>query len=770
MKGGNEQQTRHIMCCEVDDSAEDSAVDRNPNLPNSGGSDHQQQQQQQQQESAYYSTEQTNVNPNVVAEEYLAAQEWMPTWYTRSDGWLGQTYEQALDFCQSLGDTSDLCQYSVICPTGPNHLPYGGKVVEAGGSWAPIKDSKNGWVQVGDENVCIRYMTLHLETPSWGITGEANEDITRHLPCCTAPFLPTYNPTTTETNFDEDVTASFAVPTSSNTLPSGNGEMNNYELAAMEYEPVFYDRSTGWTGQTWNEAITFCASRKNNFNEQMALCPFDALCPMGPGSMPFQGEKFDFFQTWVPINGAQENEWIQVGSDPDTQCITHSQVVGHQADWGVTGVGNEGITRHVMCCAINGGRHDFSQVEQPATVVNVADAVAKVESKYKPVEYDRQSGWEGSTYVDAIVFCASQDSRIPCPFEAYCPNGEYAGPYGGVSDNPNGAWAPMINAPNSWVQIGNVATCQKYNDIHSHPPSWGLTGENSESFTQSLLCCEEPYEHESSLVKPFSPLSDKEETVVNDLHPVWFSRSHGYRGTNHEEAELFCNTVVGLHLCPIEAYCPNGPTDQKPLYLQKDAFQGEQWAPVSPSAGTQTDLGNKYVMIGTLGDNPYSTCTTYDSLHANPLPPWSADGSKTELKQHVMCCEGAETKQQQHAIEAQMSPIWLDTKHGWGGGSHQDAQKFCNELGGKKLCPYSAYCPHGVGRQPLGGHSTDFNSQGVQYAPLFGESNEWVMIGQKDGNAATTCMLHTQLEGGEPDWGLNEERQDIKNHILCCGV
>jgi len=765
--GSTQNEVANAYPDEAVDSAVDSAVDRNPNLPNSVGSDQQQQQQQQQQESAFYNTEQTNVKPNVVAEEYLAAQEWNPTWYSRSDGWLGQTYDQASDFCKSLGDTSDLCMYSVICPTGPNHLPYGGEVTEEGGSWAPIKDSKNGWVSVGDSNVCIRYMTLHLETPSWGITGIGNEEITRHLPCCTAPYLPTYSPTPT-VNVDPSV--AFEVPTSSNTLHAANGEMNSYELAANEYEPVWYDRSTGWTGRTWNEAISFCSSKKNNFNEQMVLCPMDAICPMGSGQMPYQGTKPDFLQTWVPIYAAQENEWVQIGSDPDTQCMTHEQIFGHQADWGLTGIGNEEITRHIMCCAINAG-HDFTEIEQPTSVINAADAVAKVKSKYKPVAYDRQSGWQGSTYADAIVFCASQKSRIPCPFEAYCPNGEYADPYGGVSDNPNGAWAPMMDAPNSWVQIGKVATCQKYNDIHSHPPLWGITDEDSESFTRNLLCCEEPYETESSLVKPFSPLTDKEEVALNHLHPVWFSRSHGYHGTTHEEAELFCNSVVGMRLCPIEAYCPNGPSsDQKPLYLQKDAFQGEQWAPVSPSSGTLNYLGNNYVMIGTLDDDPSSTCLPYDSLHTNPLPPWSADGSKTELKQHVMCCEKAEDIEQQQAIERQMSPIWLDAKHGWSGGSHQDAQKFCNELGGKKLCPLAAYCPHGIGRQPLGGHSADFNSQGVQYAPLSGDSNSWVMIGQKDGNAATTCMMHTQLEGGEPDWGLNDERKEIKNHILCCSM
>lgn len=124
---------------------------------------------------------------------------------------------------------------------------------------------------------------------------------------------------------------------------------------------------------------------------------------------------------------------------------------------------------------------------------------------------------------------------------------------------------------------------------------------------------------------------------------------------------------------------------------------------------------------------------------------------------------------QQHAVVSQgVFPVWLDKKHGWSGGSYQDAEEFCHGMGGKKLCPYAIYCPDGFGRQPLGGHNAVLNNEGIQYAPIFGANNQWVMVGQKDGNAATTCMLHSQLEGGLPDWGLNEERQDLKNHILCC--
>ena len=70
----------------------------------------------------------------------------------------------------------------------------------------------------------------------------------------------------------------------------------------------------------------------------------------------------------------------------------------------------------------------------------------------------------------------------------------------------------------------------------------------------------------------------------------------------------------------------------------------------------------------------------------------------------------------EQAISRNMNPIWLDASHGWKGGSYSDAEQFCRGLGGKKLCPFAAYCPHGPGMNPMGGHSSDFNFEGEQYA------------------------------------------------------
>ena len=64
-----------------------------------------------------------------------------------------------------------------------------------------------------------------------------------------------------------------------------------------------------------------------------------------------------------------------------------------------------------------------------------------------------------------------------------------------------------------------------------------------------------------------------------------------------------------------------------------------------------------------------------------------------------------------------------------------------------------------------------FVPQGEQWAPVYhnsSPSNYWVMIGQKYQNSATTCMDNWELEGHSPNWGLSDERADLKKYIMCC--
>ena len=122
-------------------------------------------------------------------------------------------------------------------------------------------------------------------------------------------------------------------------------------------------------------------------------------------------------------------------------------------------------------------------------------------------------------------------------------------------------------------------------------------------------------------------------------------------------------------------------------------------------------------------------------------------------------------------LHEKFKPLWLSSNEGWNGGSHDDAVQFCSSIRGKQLCPYSAMCPHGPGKPVMGGrHQLTFTTTGEQYAPVMGGHNHWVYIGTKDDERSATCMTHRQLEGSSPSWGLNSERSEVKQHIMCCTV
>lgn len=360
------------------------------------------------------------------------------------------------------------------------------------------------------------------------------------------------------------------------------------------------------------------------------------------------------------------------------------------------------------------------------------------------------------------------------------------------------SWAPIIDAPNGWVQVGEEDTCELYTDLFKGPPEWGLSGQNSEDMTRHLMCCLEEPEPEVQQTEDYEdlpPFTQDEQNVLDIFKAQWYGREEGYQGGTYSEAMQFCHTVANMELCPLVAYCPNGPTEEangRPLFLQLPPFPDEQWAPIAPEEDNEDDI---YVLIGQLNQNPVTTCHTYRSFNNGQLPQWGIDGSRPDLKQYVLCCkdptyvsEGLnnptvdltigspaiadqildkEDFDVESAIANNLEPQWLDYDAGWYGGSHDDAEDFCLTLG-RQICPYAAYCPHGPGQPISGGHSTDIASEGVQWAPVFGHENHWVMVGKKHGNSATTCFGHEDLEGVPPEWGLDTSRHEIKMHIMCC--
>jgi len=330
-----------------------------------------------------------------------------------------------------------------------------------------------------------------------------------------------------------------------------------------------------------------------------------------------------------------------------------------------------------------------------------------------------------------------------------------------------------MDVPNGWVQIGSYGknsmsnSCMDYNSLHETPPLWGLFGDASTDMTPRIMCCKEPGNgaiNEIAVNNGNIPLSvatvktKNEQAVLEEMHPVWFGREHGYRGTTWAVASDFCQAIGDMVLCPRRAYCPD---EGKKLFLKKNPFGGEQWAPATSESET-ADI-EYWVSIGENLD----TCATHEELQV-ATPGWVLAGNQEELKENILCCQNPQNLAKEQSYKKEFNPIWMDASHGWDGGSHDEAIQFCKGFGMRELCPYAAYCPHGPGQPAMGGHATDFNTEGEQWAPIYGETNNWVMIGQKYQNRATMCMNSEELEGVKPDWGMSKENADLKKYIMCC--
>jgi len=620
---------------------------------------------------------------------------------------------------------------------------------------------------------------------------------------------------------------------------SGGGNANdkdNLDKLFLEmssnYRPVWYDRSTGWLGETYAEAITWCGSHSN-----FVPCPFEVYCPndktLLSGIMDEDGE------SWAPvINGV--NEWVQVGTGGE--CDLYSNRYGRQPEWGIEG-GVEKATRHIMCCrptsAITGDvSPDAVTGPPPAPASKKGDFATELEiafnevaKTYEPVWFARETGWHGSSYQESLDFCNDYSQYIPCPYDAYCPKG-MGKLMGGIQDDGE-SWAAVIDAPNDWVQVGQGGECSLYSESENELPRWGITGEGSHPITRHIMCCHagahadvldastkisEGVDREEDISGPLlvtlpepsdspnqgvstdastgeSPMTEVEIKIENTYHPMWFTTDEGWGDdskTSWQDAKQFCESVRRgegtLHLCPKIAYCPNGPRDSKPLYLQKDGFGGVQWAPIA------NEQGNSWVMVGNFGG---MTCQTYTQINSRE-PTWGLDGTSSQLKQNILCCEksedspttieseqGSAPSSESKAVEPTseddivgsikmtFDPIWFNAeKGGWKGGSYEDAKVFCQQFAGShgkvmELCPYAAYCPEGPSKPVLNGHEADFEDEGEQWAPVFG-SNVWILISRKNDNSATTCLSHSQLNGSKPEWGLDASRKDNKLHVMCC--
>ena len=120
--------------------------------------------------------------------------------------------------------------------------------------------------------------------------------------------------------------------------------------------------------------------------------------------------------------------------------------------------------------------------------------------------------------------------------------------------------------------------------------------------------------------------------------------------------------------------------------MQRDAFEGEQWAPVATS---DTRSSHRWIQVGKLGGVSQSTCSSFGDVKGMKPAGWDADDADPELKENVLCCLNPNHLLKEMNFAKDLDRVWLDESFGWTGGSHDDAAQLCKKLGNKKMCPYA---------------------------------------------------------------------------------
>eukprot|EP00804_Cyclotella_cryptica_P026901 CCRYP_019600-RA/>CCRYP_019600-RA protein AED:0.02 eAED:0.02 QI:71/1/1/1/1/1/3/1303/1133 len=671
-------------------------------------------------------------------------------------------------------------------------------------------------------------------------------------------------------------------------LDNGGNGLSEKEFESLAYSmedsylPIWFDRKSGWEGQTYQEAVEFCSN-----HDEFMPCPYEVYCPGKTGKL-IEGTMGDGI-SWAPIRD-EMNGWVQVGAG-GKECdvyLESDENQTHPYKVGVVGKANEEMTRHIMCClqtplsddTSNDSSSEVDDTKQDGDVapfspnldlpesppddnshLNAADVdkwyLQQIMKKYNPRWYDRESKWNGTTYQDAVSFCYSANKKVPCPYSVYCPKGPTGNVIFNLAFDEGESWAATGDRINQFVQVGKEDQC---NRVTAENPSGYDENNGGIDVMSHLMCCDDvsaggevtqtttdnqSQPNSASGTTQQYTLTELEHAIKNRYIPFWFGFKDGWNGSTYDEAVKFCASVdpgrgENFHLCPLAAYCPNGPEYEKPLFLQKEAFEGEQWSPTSFAE-------NAWIQVGQLSEEDPRTCTTYLENYHQP-PDWGLDGSEPGIKQHILCCKGGSptgldsesdnvvstqsdpttesstaatstgyiqtpsldssdvsaqgsiqgmpqsiassagtqnlhmgsgnssphggTTTHEAAIVVHLRPVWYDHSQGWNGGSHSDAESFCNTQGGENpmtLCPYDAYCPKGPSSLALGGLEMSFATE-EQYAPYHGGDDHWVLIGRFNNARTTTCLDYHQLFGETPPWGSDDSNKELKQHLLCCAT
>ena len=221
---------------------------------------------------------------------------------------------------------------------------------------------------------------------------------------------------------------------------------------------------------------------------------------------------------------------------------------------------------------------------------------------YQPKFFDR-THWQGGTYDEALIFCATTESMVICPYEVVCPFGVHGVPASVITVDAEQAFAPVLteNVSGEWVHIGSQNGCVKADDSElvqslEHVacclpkvadgqvlPDVGGDGEtdfgdedlvdnegndltaNANDLSISGDTVSLPENAEQQVIGEEGPYFN----VQNKYNPIWFGgtdddtemldmESHAWVGGSYDDAKNFCSNNfrdgLSLELCPVSVH------------------------------------------------------------------------------------------------------------------------------------------------------------------------------------------------------------------------
>lgn len=412
---------------------------------------------------------------------------------------------------------STKCRY---CPGQVGRLIFNEVMEDSNSSWAPVKNSWNEWVQVGNVGTqCATYSETFNQKPDFESMNEFDaDDFSSQIMCCLEQPLDDVSFVTPTKEYSPDASVDNSKPNNdtnsvvSSHTGAGNSSPPSDIISAMTkfLNPIWYSTNVGdWPGGSYDDALQFCVEKGH------ALCSRNVVCPRGPTFPAIEGAwkqtiSNESSEQWVPVI-EQPNHWLLIGSFDNSEsrlCMDYETLNGHEPSWGYDR-SEPGLKRHI-CCTDTSSTSD-TQYEEGASAaaqspvsqqISYADEVDETDNgPMTSTWFTVDDGWNAGSYDDAMHFCAmkkidSQRMEL-CPYHAYCPSGPSMPPYEGnyiIGDGEESEqWAPMSTGENSWVLVGmhgrnKASQCLTYGILNESEPSWGLDGTNKEK-KRHVLCC-----------------------------------------------------------------------------------------------------------------------------------------------------------------------------------------------------------------------------------------------------------------------------------------